>query len=128
MENNSFIGLKGSEQMRGTVTMKDLSTNDQKLVELIQDVYHGRIIGLNIINRGPSFDPYPQVIRYYKLGGDNKPRKIPVKRDFVLKQQVVNLLLRIKDLGDGRIICIEVQGGLPFLMSVEDQSHIRKHS
>ena len=89
-------------------------------MELMQRVNFGRIEHLAVLGGEPVFDPPPRVVREIKFGGDNRPRPEIAKADFPLKSRVRGLFARLEALGDGVILCIEVQHGLPFKMSVEE--------
>jgi hypothetical protein len=70
----------------------------------------------------PSFDPAPRVVRKLKIGGENGPRPETTREDFVLKQQSLEMLEAIAQLGDGEVRAIEVKHGLAFAMEIEHRS------
>jgi hypothetical protein len=51
--------------------------------------------------------------------GDNAPRPEANLEDFWLKQQVVEMLTAIAELGEGKVLSIEVRNGLPFAVEIE---------
>jgi hypothetical protein len=73
----------------------------------------------------PLFEPPPRIIQKLKMGGDNAPRPEASLEDFWLKQQTIEMLQAIIDLGDGEVLAIEVKYGLPFAMEVEHRPDVR---
>jgi hypothetical protein len=106
--------------MSEALTKADLCPAGVRLVELMQRINFGRIERLAVRGGEPVFDPPPRVVREIKFGGDNGPRPESAKADFSLKSQVCGLFARLEALGDGVILRIDVQHGLPFKMSVEE--------
>ena len=102
------------------VRKASLTSKEKWLVELMQNVNFGRIIGLAVKGGEPIFNPHPQVIREIKFGGENGQRPELKSRDFVLKAQTIELLENLSRLEDGTIVTIEVKHGLPFSMSYEE--------
>ena len=96
-----------------------LSPCRQRLVRLMQQVNFGRIEGLLVVRGDPVFRPAPRTLQAIKLGGDNGPRQESSLRDFRLAAEVVDLLDRLNQLGDGRVERLDVRHGLPFLMEIE---------
>jgi hypothetical protein len=86
----------------------------QRLVEMMQRLHFGQVLGLLIRNGQPDFDPPPRLIRDRKLGSEPAPRTTSPHEDFLLKQQVQDLFAYFKQIGDGVIDLIEVKHGLPF--------------
>ena len=70
----------------------------------------------------PVFDPAPRVVRKLKIGGENGPRPETTRDDFLLKQQSLEMLEAIAQLGDGEVRAIEVKHGLAFAMEIEHRS------
>ena len=106
--------------MGKALTKADLCPAGVRLVELMQRINFGRIERLAVCGGKPVFDPPPRVVREIKFGGDNEPRPEITKAEFSLKSEVRGLFARLEALGDGVILRIEVQRGLPFKMSVEE--------
>jgi len=97
-----------------------LGSSEKCLVEIMQNLNFGRIIGLHIRGGRPSFNPPPRVVREIRFGGENGQRPELKLRDFTLKAQTAALLETLSQLGDGVMVTIEVKHGLPFGMSYED--------
>jgi len=97
-----------------------LDLAERRLVEMMQDLNFGRIIGLHINAGRPMFSPLPKVVREIRFGGENGQRPELRLQDFALKAQTVALLETLSRLGDGVVVTIEVKYGLPFGMSYED--------
>jgi len=102
------------------IRKKNLESSEKHLVEMMQDLNFGRIIGLHTRGGRPSFNPPPKVLREIKFGGENGPRPELKSRDFTLKSQTIALLENLSHLGDGITVTIEVRHGLPFGMSYEE--------
>jgi len=106
--------------MGEALTKADLCPARARLVEMMQRINFGRIERLAVRGGKPVFDPLPRVVREIKFGGDNGPRPESAKADFFLKSRVCGLFDQLEALGDGVILRIEIQRGLPFKMSVEE--------
>jgi len=70
----------------------------------------------------PTFEPAPRVLRKLKIGADNDSRPETNLQDFWLKQQIIEMLDAIAQLGEGVVLSIEVKHGLPFAMEFEHRS------
>ena len=105
----------------GSLVMKSaLTPSRQCLVILMQRVNFGRIENLHICNGEPLFDPPPRVFREIKFGRENAARPEADTSDFMLKSEVLDLLAQLEAVGDGVIFRLEVQRGLPFRMTCEE--------
>ena len=102
------------------LTKYSLSKAQIRLVELMQRINYGSIFDLSVRRGEPVMDPSPRIVREIKLGGENGPRPESDKADFTLKAQVCELFAQLEALGDGVILRIEIQRGLPFRMTVEE--------
>ncbi len=102
-----------------TPNKRGLSGARRRLVELMQDIYFGRIERLVVRGGEPVFDPSPRVVREIKIGGDNALDSERCGTDFLLKSQVRQFFLELLRVGDGVIERIEVKHGLPFRVIVE---------
>src|SRR5215472_17371347 len=98
------------------VTKSSLSDPESRLVELLQDVNFGRIEHLQVRAGAPVFNPAPHVIQTRKMGGPKGPREEAGLQDFWLKQPVIDLIQTIREIGDGEVLSITVQHGLPHLV------------
>ncbi len=101
------------------IAKSSLSGARRRLVELMQHLNFGRIENLEVRGGEPVFDPAPRVVRKLKIGGENCPRPEIAREDFLLKQQTLEMLDAISQLGDGEIRVIEVKHGLAFGMEIE---------
>lgn len=97
-----------------------LSPERRRLLELMQEINFGWIERLTIHGGEPVFKPAPRVIRDYKFGGENGPRRELEANDFVLKKEVTKFFEQLDRLGDGRLERLEIKHGLPFRMSLEE--------
>jgi hypothetical protein len=107
----------------GVVTKDSLSTPQQRLLETFQRTNYGRIEGLAVRGGQPQFDPPPRIVKDVKLGApDNGTRPELQSGNFGLKREHLELFELLKRVGDGTIECIEIKGGLPFRLMVEQQA------
>jgi hypothetical protein len=105
------------------VTKSSLCDPERRLVELLQYVNFGRIEHLQVRAGAPVFEPAPHVIQTRKMGCQTGPREEATLQDFWLKQPVVDLLVTIREIGDGEVLSITVVHGLPHL--VEIRHHVQ---
>lgn len=102
--------------MSQPISKSALSEQESRLVELLQSVNFGRIEHLQIRAGVPVLDPAPHVIRTRKMGSLQDAREEVSLKDFFLKQPVIDLILTIRQIGDGEVLSITVQHGLPHLV------------
>jgi hypothetical protein len=86
----------------------------QRLVEMMQRLHFGQILGLHIRAGQPVLNPLPRLVRDRKLGSEPIPRSASAQEDFLLKEQVVELFAYFEQVGNGVIDLIEIKHGLPF--------------
>lgn len=98
----------------------DLSPERKRLVEKMQEVNYGKIHHLQVRDGEPVFTPMTRVERQIKFGADNRPRPECALGDFVLKGAVVELFDAFERLRNGTIKQLEIKGGLPFGMTVDE--------
>ena len=102
------------------LTKSSLSTPQQRLLETLQKTNYGRIEGLCIRGGQPVFDPLPRIVKDVKLGAtDTGARPELESGDFALKREHVELFEQLRRFGNGTIDCLEIKGGLPFLLTLE---------
>ncbi|HUT52163.1 MAG TPA: hypothetical protein VM658_02110 [bacterium] len=106
--------------MSERLTKSSLSPARRRLLDLMSDIYFGRIERLSVQDGEPMFEPPPKVVRKIKIGGENGPHRDEGKRDFVLKDKVREFFDHLAGLGNGTISRIEVQAGLPFSLEIEE--------
>ena len=104
--------------MSHPITKSSLSDPERRLVELLQTINFGRLEHLRVRAGAPVFDPAPDVIQTRKMGGPKGPREEATLDDFWLKQPVIDFILIIREIGDGEVLSITVQHGLPHLVEV----------
>ena len=109
----------GQATATARVTLSEISAPRQALVRLCQSVDYGQIIGLQIRDREPVFNPPPTVLLDVKLDADCGPRREAVLDDFILREEVHRLLERIDRIEDGRLDRIEVRAGIPRRVLIE---------
>ncbi|MFM7165229.1 MAG: hypothetical protein ACKO3T_08270 [Planctomycetaceae bacterium] len=98
----------------------DLSEARYRLVESMQRINFGRIERLTVVSGQPMLGSAAKVVSTHKLKGENGPRVELNARDFLLKQEVIELFRILDELQDGLIDVIEVKYGLPFLVEVAE--------
>lgn len=103
------------------ITKAELSQERRHLIGIMQQVNFGRIHQLQVRNGEPAFTPMTRVERHIKFGGENRPRPEAGLDDFALKRNVIELFDNLDRLGDGNIKQLEINGGLPFDMTVEER-------
>jgi hypothetical protein len=104
-------------------TKSSLSTPQQRLLETLQKTNYGRIEGLCVRDGQPIFDPRPRIVKDVNLGAvDSGARPELESGDFVLKREHVELFEQLRRFGNGTIDRLEIKGGLPFLLTLEQHS------
>ena len=98
---------------------KDLSRAESRLIELMQSINFGTLENLTLCAGQPQFNPGPRVIRTFKMGGDDLARKERELLDYELKVEQIDVIRRIRQLGDCIIASIKIEQGLPRFMNVE---------
>jgi hypothetical protein len=90
-----------------------LSAPRQKLLQIMQELYFGKIEDLLTQAGEPSFTPRTRITQEIKLGSEAAGRAAPGNDAFNLKQQVTDLFDHFSCLPDGARVTIEVRHGLP---------------
>ncbi len=102
-------------------TKGQLTAQRRSLLEQMQALNFGRILNIQVREGAPLFTPMTRIERQVRFGGDNHPRPESGLDDFELKDKVVDLFEVIERMGDGLILKLEIKGGLPFDMTVEER-------
>ena len=100
------------------VKTSDLCESERELVELLHELRFGRIEDLPIRDGKPVFNPPPRVIATLSMTAD-VCREETHGRDFAIKRPIVMLLLRLRQIQNGKILVIHVRHGLPITVHVE---------
>ncbi len=108
--------------MAANIAKGTLAPARQRLVELMQRINFGQIVGLQVRHGEPLLHPRPQVIRDIKLASEPPPRSARHGEDFLLKQQVIELFAFFDRLQNGVIDLLEVKNGLPFRLQHTDDN------
>jgi hypothetical protein len=95
-------------------TKRHLSPARRQLLTLLQRVNFGRVEHLEVRGGEPVLDPMPRVVREFKFGGENTPRPETRLADLPLKDQHVDLLELLDEIGDGVIPLLTCKHGTPF--------------
>ncbi len=104
------------------IAKSELSPAQMRLIEMFQRLNFGRVEGLIVRGGQPVFKPAPRIVQKVKIGAENGPRPESTLRDFLLKQQTVEVLEVLDRIGDGQVHSIEIRNGLPVSMEVEEQA------
>lgn len=90
-----------------------LSAPRQKLLEIMQQLYFGKIEDLAIVGSEPLFSPAPRITQEIKLGAADTERSAQRNDDFALKRHLTELFDHFDRLPDEAVVTIEVRHGLP---------------
>jgi hypothetical protein len=97
----------------------DLSSSERRFLEAMQELGHGRFERVRIAAGELVLEPWPATIRSVKFGNANSTRP-PTPKDFELKTSLVELFEHVRAVEAGMIRVLEVRGGLPFCMEIEE--------
>ena len=93
--------------------LSQLSAPRQALVRLFQSINFGYVEGLEVRGSEPVFSPAPVVFVEVKLDAGNAlPPEVDLA-DFELRTEVIRLMERFDELGNGSIERIDVRYGVP---------------
>jgi hypothetical protein len=95
----------------------DLSHEQRRLVDLLQEIRYGRIERL-LVRDGEPVASGVSWKRTVKLGGENTPHPCSNAEDFSLRREVVDFFRALRELGDAELTDIEIRNGLPFTFAV----------
>ncbi len=100
--------------MAANVSLSSLSSGRRTLVELMCRLHYGQVLGMHVKGGDPVFHPTPRLVRAFRLGLGSVPHPTAPRQDYLLKNQVLDLLRYLDHVRDGTIDCIEVRDGLPY--------------
>lgn len=109
-----------SKPSRQPLSKQSLSPARLQFVELLRNLWFGRIERLQFRDGEPVVSSVTIVIREHKFGGQNGPPPRLKQNDQELKQQLVELFAWFDELRQGEIDVLEVQHGLPFRMAITE--------
>jgi len=95
-----------------------LSCARRRLVELMQQINHGRIQELTVSDGDPVLEPTPEILRIYLFGKDNGPNAALSSEDFVLKKNVTEMFEFFDQEQSFVIDELVIANGLPVRMNV----------
>ena len=107
--------------MTDAVTKAALTPARKRLVELMQELNHGRIEGLQVRDGEPVFDPPPTMLRLFIFGKGNGPNDARGRKGFVLKGKVTELFEVFDRERSLSIQQLMIDDGLPVRMTVVDE-------
>lgn len=99
--------------------LSDLSPPRKVLLRTCQDLGHGQILDLHVVDHEPTFHPPPTLLWDIRLDADDAARPESELPDFALRAEVVRLLEALDTVKNGRIQRIEVRAGIPRRVLVE---------
>jgi hypothetical protein len=117
VRNGPIPFFKAKKELVNT-NLNELSINRRKLVSLMLEINFGQIEDMHVRGGDPQFDPPPSVTYFDDFDKDIGPHPFLGKQDFALKKQVVGLFKRLDKVGDGKILSLVVQNGLPVRMKI----------
>ncbi len=97
----------------------ELSVSQRKLLILMEKVSYGRINNLEIRKGEPVVSEKSTIMRDMKLGADDSYAAIG--DDFQLKKKVIDFFEELMKIKEGFIRKIEIRGGLPILIQLEEK-------
>ena len=103
-------------------TATRLTPARRRLVETMTRLNFGRIENLVIRDGQPLFEPPPRILREVKFCAENGPQVNASQIDFSLKAQLKDMFAQFDGIRIGTVQSLQVKHGLPFHMTVEDQS------
>jgi hypothetical protein len=103
-------------------TTRDLRGSERRFLEAMQLLGHGRFESVQILKGELVLKPWPATIRSVKFGNAKVSRIIP-PTDFELKTSVIELLEHVRSIEAGVIRALEVRGGLPFCMEIDEDKN-----
>jgi hypothetical protein len=80
----------------------------------MQELDFGTIEALVVHDGLPVFEPQPRITCDRRCGGANGNRPEVGLDDFVLKEEVLDLIRELAEMGESIVTRIEVKHGLPF--------------
>jgi hypothetical protein len=104
--------------MNRPVSTSELRTSERTFVAAMQQLGYGRFEFLRIERGERVLDPWPTTVREIKFPAKTGGKKTVVK-EFLLKQQVIELVEYVRSVNIGEIQLIVVKNGLPFSMEIE---------
>jgi hypothetical protein len=98
-----------------------LRPGEQRLIEMARRVGYGSLSGIRVRSGELAAGSKIRTKRKHRLGKSDAGRCVrAVGDDFKLKQQHLDLIAKIRRIGDG-VVTIEIQDGLPINLVVEEE-------
>jgi len=98
-----------------------LRPGEQRLIEMARRVGYGSLSGIRVRSGELALGSKIRTKRKHRLGKNDAGRCVrAVGEDFNLKQQHLDLITKIRRIGDG-VVNIEIQDGLPIDLVVEEE-------
>jgi hypothetical protein len=100
---------------------RDLLPSESRFAAAMRQLGYGRFESLRIQRGELVLDPWPSTVRNVKFGTTDPAEQRDRPAEFDLKKQVAEFFEYIREVEAGEIRALEVQGGLPFSMQVEQR-------
>jgi hypothetical protein len=98
-----------------------LKPGEQRLIEMARRVGYGSLSGIRVRSGELVLGSKVKTKRKHRLGKSDAGRCVRAAgEDFKLKQQHMDLIAKIRRVGDG-VVTIEIQDGLPIDLVVEEE-------
>jgi hypothetical protein len=114
--------------MSSVQRFSQLSPERQALVRILQALNFGEIRDVNVRDGNPVSDLASVVLLDTKLDSEEAPRSELSLADFELRAEVVRLMSRLDELGNGTIRCLEVRAGIPRRLVFETRFWVQSKS
>lgn len=98
---------------------RDLLPSERAFVSALQRLGYGRFESLQIRGGELVLEPWPRAVRAVKFAS-RTTRPEPSSEEFDLKKQVAEFFEFVRGVEVGEIRSLEVQNGLPFLMTIDE--------
>ena len=98
---------------------RSLSPARRRFLELIARYEFARIENVDVINGEPLIASPVQIFQEIKIGGERTPPRNFACADVPLPAPFIELFERLREIGTGRIVLIDVRHHLPFRVIVE---------
>jgi hypothetical protein len=102
------------------VSTQNLRPSERRFVAAMQHLGYGWFESLRIEGGEIVLNPWPTTVRSVKFG-NTTPNRPSNMGEFELKVQIAELLAHVRRIEAGSIRVLEIRGGLPFCMEIEDE-------
>jgi hypothetical protein len=97
-----------------------LLPSEERLVAAMRELGYGRFESVQIRRGELLLEPWPTTVRSIKFGGATPNRPTEAPGDGEPKKQISDLFAVVRGLDSGTIRYLEVRGGLPFCLELDE--------